>query len=60
MPRGGKGRTGPGSCVGAVEMSVDRAVSGSMREQGSGRFAWAARERVGRSGKKKARPSPRE
>jgi hypothetical protein len=34
-------------------MSVDRAVSGSMREQGSGRFAWAARERVGRSGRKK-------
>jgi hypothetical protein len=51
---------GPDSCVGAVEMSVDRAVSGSMREQGSGRFAWAAHERVGRSGKKKARPSPRE
>jgi hypothetical protein len=41
-PRRGRGENGarhPGSCAGAAEMGVDQAVSGVMREQGSGRRA---------------------
>jgi hypothetical protein len=35
-PRGGRGRMGPGSCVGAAETGASQAVSDTVREQGSG------------------------
>jgi hypothetical protein len=41
----------PGSYAGATETGAGRVVSGAVREQGSGRRVWAARERVGRPGK---------
>jgi hypothetical protein len=50
--RGGGGplpatpRRGRGS-MGAAETDVGRAVSGAVREQGSGRRAWAMHERLG-------------
>jgi hypothetical protein len=62
-PHGGGGENGdmhPGSCAGAAETGVGRAVSDAVREQGSRQRAWTARERVGRLGKKRARSGPRE
>jgi hypothetical protein len=41
----------PGSYVGARETGADRAVYGTVREQGSGQRAWAACEHMGRPGK---------
>jgi hypothetical protein len=37
----------PGSCTGAAETDAGRVVSGAVREQGSGRRAWAVRKRLG-------------
>jgi hypothetical protein len=37
----------PGRCTGAAETDIGRVVSGAVREQGSGRRAWAMRERLG-------------
>jgi hypothetical protein len=39
------------SCAGAAETGTGRAVSGAVREQGSGWHAWAVCEHVGRPGK---------
>jgi hypothetical protein len=39
------------SCAGAAETGAGRAVSGAVREQGSGWHAWAVCEHVGRPGK---------
>jgi hypothetical protein len=46
--------------VGAAETGAGQTVSDAMREQGSGWRAWATREHMGRPGKKRARPGPRE
>jgi hypothetical protein len=46
--QGEHGARHPGSCMGAAETDAGRAVSGTVREQGSGRRMWAACERLGR------------
>jgi hypothetical protein len=47
--QGEHGARHPGSCTGAAETDASRAVPGAVGEQGSGRRAWAARERLGRA-----------
>jgi hypothetical protein len=48
MLREGERSPTPGSCAGAAETGAGQAVSGTVRKQGSGRCAWAARKCVGR------------
>jgi hypothetical protein len=63
---GGHGARHPGSCTGAVETDAGWVVSDAVWVQGSGRHAWAARERVGHvrtcgpAGEEKAGSGPRE
>jgi hypothetical protein len=45
--QGEHGARHPGSCTGAAETDVGRAVSGVVREQGSGRQVWAGCEHLG-------------
>jgi hypothetical protein len=48
MLREGERSPTPGSCAGAAETGAGQAVSSTVRKQGSGRWAWAARKCVGR------------
>jgi hypothetical protein len=57
--RGGEWGSTSGSCTRAAETGAGRAVSGVVRKQGSGRCAWAARERVGRPGEGRSWTGPK-